>query len=85
MKQCPNCLEWKNDEDFNFRNKDLGIRHNICIVCQRVYKRKWYQGSAKETHLENVKERNKRVREEAKEWVYQYLLTHPCEKCGERP
>lgn len=23
------------------------------------------------------------MREEAKEYVYQYLLTHPCVKCGE--
>jgi 5-methylcytosine-specific restriction endonuclease McrA len=82
-KICPSCNVEKDVTDFNFRYKALGIRHNICIVCQRKYKRKWYHGSAKEKHLENVKERNKRVREEAKEFVYQYLLTHPCETCGE--
>jgi hypothetical protein len=83
MKVCPSCNTEKEDHEFNYRYKALGIRHNICIVCQRVYKRKWYHGSAKETHLENVKERNKRMRAEAKEFVYQYLLTHPCEMCGE--
>jgi hypothetical protein len=83
MRVCTSCSIEKEDHEFNFRHKLLGIRHHICIVCQRKYKRKWYHGTAKEAHLENVKERNKRVREEAKEFVYQYLLTHPCEACGE--
>ncbi|MDQ2690420.1 MAG: hypothetical protein M3Y68_00125 [Chloroflexota bacterium] len=83
MKICTSCGVEKADSEFNFRNKLRGIRHHICKVCQRPYKRKWYHGSAKERHLENVKERNKRVRREASEFIYQYLLNHPCEKCGE--
>lgn len=83
MPVCNKCLKNKDPEEFNYRHKLLGIRHHICKECQRPYKRKWYHDSAKERHLENVRERNRYVREEAKEFVYQYLLTHPCETCGE--
>jgi len=84
MKQCNHCLEWKEEEEFNWRYKSLGIRHPTSRECQKPFRRQWYAGSAKERHLENVKERKKRVREEAREFVYQYLLTHPCQSCGER-
>jgi hypothetical protein len=83
MKQCNSCNEWKEEEDFNWRYKSLGIRHPTCKECQRRFRRNWYEGSAKDRHLQNVKERKIRVREEAKEFVYQYLLTHPFESCGE--
>jgi hypothetical protein len=82
MKQCHTCLEWKKEEEFNWRYKDR-VRHHICKECQKPFKRKWYHGSAKERHLENVKARKLRVREEAREYVYQYLSTHPCIQCGE--
>jgi hypothetical protein len=83
MKQCNSCLEWKEEEDFNWRYKSLGIRHPTCKECQKFFRRQWYEGSSKERHLANVKERKHRVREEAREYVWNYLSTHPCEQCGE--
>ena len=83
MRICTKCGKEKEDEAFNFRYKPLGVRHHICVDCQREYKRKSYENSNKDLHRKNVRERNYRVREEAKEFVYQYLLTHPCEECGE--
>jgi hypothetical protein len=77
------CLKEKSEEEFNWRYKALGIRHPTCRECQKPFRRQWYESSAKERHLENVHARKRRVREEAREFVYQYLLTHPCEECGE--
>jgi hypothetical protein len=42
------------------------------------FNRKYYQGEAGKKHLEQVKERTDKARAAAKEYVYQYLLTHPC-------
>jgi hypothetical protein len=83
MKQCVTCKQWKNEEDFNWRYKSLGIRHPTCRECQKPFRRKWYEGSAKERHKANVHARKKEVRELAREYVLSYLLAHPCGNCGE--
>jgi hypothetical protein len=82
MKQCNSCLQWKEEEEFNYRYKALEVRHPTCKTCQKVFRKNWYE-SHKEEHQDNVHARKRRLRDEAREWVYQYLLTHPCESCGE--
>jgi 5-methylcytosine-specific restriction endonuclease McrA len=83
MKKCNSCGELKNEDEFNWRYKALGIRHPTCKECQKGFRRNWYEGSAKEKHKENVHARKRIVREEAREFVYQYLSEHPCSQCGE--
>jgi hypothetical protein len=83
MKRCNSCGIEKEEKEFNYRYKTLGIRHPTCKECQKGFRKNWYEGSAKEKHLENVKARKLRVRDEAREYVYQYLSSHPCEQCGE--
>jgi len=82
MKNCNHCGRYLDDEEFNWRYKSLGIRHKTCRDCQHQHQDNWYQ-SHKQEHLDNVHERKRRLRDEAREWVYQYLLTHPCTQCGE--
>lgn len=81
-KVCVTCLQEKDETEFNFRYKALGIRHKTCRECHHKHQDNWYQ-SHKQQHLDNVHSRKRRVRNEAREWVYQYLLTHPCEQCRE--
>jgi hypothetical protein len=83
MKKCNSCGIEKEEEEFNWRYKSLGIRHPTCRECQKPFRKNWYEGSAKERHKENVHARKRQVREEAREYVYQYLRTHPCQNCGE--
>ena len=83
MPVCNHCLQEKSAEEFNWRYKALGIRHPTCRECQKPFRRNWYEGSAKERHKENVHARKKLVREEARAFVLDYLMTHPCESCGE--
>ena len=82
--KCNSCGQLKDEEEFNWRYKALGIRHPTCRECQKPFRKNWYEGSAKERHLKNVKERKEKVRRLAREYVLTYLLTHPCIECGER-
>ncbi len=80
--QCVTCLKWKEPEEFNWRNQALGIRHPTCRECHKPFRKNWYEDN-KETHLANVKERKHKNRDIAREYVWDYLSTHPCVDCGE--
>jgi hypothetical protein len=82
MKRCATCGEMKEDTEFNWRYKKRGIRHPTCRRCHKVYRKNWYENN-KEEHQANVHERLKRVRKESREFVWDYLSTHPCVECGE--
>jgi hypothetical protein len=69
MKKCVTCGQYKQDDEFNFKVRLSGLRQPWCRDCQHGHQRTWY-----EKHTEQEKER---------EYVYQYLSTHPCVKCGE--
>ena len=81
-KPCVTCLQEKDETEFNWRYKALGIRHKTCGECHHRHQNNWYQ-SHKDQHLENVHERKRRVRDEAREYVWKYLSVHPCQNCGE--
>lgn len=90
MKKCDHCKKYKDEEEFNWRYKNLGIRHNTCRECKHLFDKKYFEGPAKERHLQQVKERKHAAREVARQYVWDYLSTHPCEyededgdKCGE--
>ena len=82
-KTCNHCLQEKDEEEFNWRYKALGVRSRACRECMVEFNRKYYQGTFQEKHLEQVKERKKTVRETARDFVLDYLQEHPCEECGE--
>ena len=82
-KKCNHCGIEKDEEEFNWRYKTLGVRHKTCRDCAHGFNKDYYEGDAKERHLQQVKERAEAAREAAREYVYQYLLSHPCEECGE--
>lgn len=82
MKQCATCGEWKEETEFNFRYKVLGIRHPTCRECHKAFRNNWYQKN-KDRHLKNVHSRKLEVRELARKFVFDYLSSHPCVQCGE--
>ena len=75
MKQCVCCLQWKDENEFNWRYRVLGIRYGTCRDCQKRHQDNRYQ-KPRDQELE-------RVSEGTREYVYNYLLTHPCTACGE--
>ena len=83
MKKCDHCKKFKDEEEFNWKFKSLGVRHKTCRECMHGFNKKYFEGSAKEKHLQQVNERKQEARQVARDYVYNYLLTHPCEECGE--
>ena len=83
QRKCDHCKETKNIEEFNWKYKALGVRHDTCRECMKWFVRRYFQGSAHDEHLKNVKERKTAAREVAKQYVWDYLSTNPCIQCGE--
>ena len=82
MKQCTTCWTWKDEEEFSFRQKALGIRWEICKECKSKQQSEWYESHKKE-HLKNVRRNTNNARDAARPYVWEYLSTHPCSECGE--
>ena len=82
MKQCVTCLQWKKEDEFNWRFKHLGQRHKICRDCQHIHQRKWYENHKKE-HIGNVAHYRRELKRSVRDYVFEYLKTHPCVDCGE--
>jgi hypothetical protein len=80
---CDHCKQEKDIEEFNWKYKALGVRHKTCRECMKWFVRRYFQGNAHDEHLRNVNERKKVAREVARQYVFDYLKTHPCVKCGE--
>ena len=83
MKKCDHCKQYKEDEEFNWRWKELGIRAKTCRDCAHGFNKTYFEGSAKEKHLQQVRERKNAARDAAREYAWEYLSTHPCIHCGE--
>jgi hypothetical protein len=78
------CGVEKDEKEFNWRHKVLGVRNPACRECQHAFNKEHYEGDAKEKHVRQVKERTEAAKMAAREFVYNYLLAHRCEMCGER-
>ena len=82
MPICNRCLKNKPDEDFTWRWKVLGIKQKVCRDCRKREQDLWYK-KHKQAHLENVRKNKTKNRIAARDFVWEYLLNHPCEMCGE--
>lgn len=80
VKTCGRCKTEKPVEDFNWKVVDQ-LRQSYCRHCQSEASRKHYQSNRKRYVAKSV-ERNKCYRRENEEYIYEYLLMHPC-PCGE--
>lgn len=79
MKRCAHCHEWKDENEFAFSNRLLGTRQKHCRTCMSAFNKASYQRTDKSQKLGNRKRRT----ELAKQYVWDYLSTHPCVDCGE--
>jgi len=53
-----------------------------CRACNSEYQAKWYAAN-KEKQKQRVQENNDRYRLERRQFLYNYLSSHPCVGCGE--
>lgn len=80
MKICNVCNESKPLEEFQKRSRNPDGYTNMCKVCKRAYDNAHYKANPERRSYirENSGQRIKLVRE----WLREYLSTHPCIDCG---
>lgn len=79
MKRCTKCGELK--DRFPKRAKSSDGLASWCTECYTRHSREKYASSPEE-RARKKKNQEKSVND-SKEYVYQYLLSHPCMMCGE--
>ena len=82
MKQCNHCGNLKDDSEFNWRYKSLGIRSSTCRTCKAKFDSNYYKSRSIE-HSQKVNQSRAIRRDEARQFIYSFLSTHPCIDCGE--
>jgi hypothetical protein len=81
-KICHQCGLEKSLEEFPWKNIVTRKRQAVCKECTAKRSSDWYYAN-KQHHTANVSDRRSKLRQEAREYVLNYLLSHPCEMCGE--
>ena len=82
MKQCTKCKKWKPFDGFNFRVRVLGLLQYQCKECTRIFIKSHYERN-REYYLNKAKKRNTKIRLEVRNYIRNYLSTHPCVDCTE--
>jgi hypothetical protein len=82
MKRCVVCKQTKAEKEFNWRWKTQGRRWGTCKVCQRRQKNRYY-AAHREEYNARKRIRTQTTRDAARQYVLDYLSTHPCVECGE--
>jgi 5-methylcytosine-specific restriction endonuclease McrA len=82
VRICTTCGVEKSIEEFPWKNSKKGTRHAVCKSCTAVRSNKWYYAN-KEHHVRNVMSHKLVSRQKLKDYVNDYLSTHPCVVCGE--
>src|SRR5688572_28830651 len=79
---CWRCKTEKPQDDFPWKNKAKGKRHNDCRECKSVYQREWHAKNAVKRQAQ-IGAWNKANRLSKREKILTYLESHPCVDCGE--
>jgi len=59
-----------------------GKRHAVCKPCTARRSNRWYENN-KAAHIQNVMIHKEQARLDAREFIWDYLSTHPCAVCRE--
>jgi hypothetical protein len=80
-RYCNCCMEAREIEDFNWKNREKGIHQSSCRFCIAEKNRKHYIDN-KQVYISKAKRRNIRIYDENRKLLCEYLSTHPCVDCG---
>ena len=81
MKTCNICGELKELIHFQKRSSNKDGYTGNCKVCKRAYDNAYYAKNPQ--RKEYITKNRKNAWNEAKHYIYNYLLSHPCVDCGE--
>ena len=82
LRRCGRCGQLKPLEEFAWRRKNLGQRHNYCRPCHSAYHRQHYLAN-RQRYIDQAQATKRRARREKTEQLLAYFATHPCIDCGE--
>lgn len=82
MKRCAHCKELKDLTEFAYSNKLLKTHQKHCRDCMRKFNRQSYERRS-EKKKQEIEENRKAQREAIRQYIWDYLSTHPCVDCGE--
>jgi hypothetical protein len=75
---CSKCHSDKDESEFNYKDKKTGKRHSYCRSCQKIMKDEHYRNNK-----DYYYNRNKKRRDETREWFNEYKSNLSCVECGE--
>jgi hypothetical protein len=81
-KYCCGCERWRAVDNFSFKDAQKRTLRSRCRACCREASRRHYV-RMKAAYLERNRCNNPRQRQAGAEFVYQFLVGHPCSECGE--
>jgi len=79
---CTRCGKEKDIEEFPLRNQFTQKRQSYCKDCRSDFGKDWYEKN-KDYQKENASRHRTEYQQRGREYVWDYLSTHPCIKCGE--
>ncbi|MCP9496868.1 MAG: hypothetical protein MSG64_20755 [Pyrinomonadaceae bacterium MAG19_C2-C3] len=82
MKTCTKCKTARDENEFAFRNKALGKRHQICKFCTDTGSKKHYE-RYKQYYKDKARRRDVAVRIELRNMLLGYLSNQSCADCSE--
>lgn len=82
MKTCPGCSTSKPLEEFN-KHRGRGDGYQAyCKLCSRAARMRHYTANH-ESEVRKRRDRTARYREDNRQFIYGFLMEHPCVDCGE--
>jgi hypothetical protein len=81
MKTCVGCKQVKSLEQFGNWKRSKDGKYPRCKVCKREYDNQYYKNN--ENRADYLKAAAKVYVGKNRQWVWDYLLQHPCIDCGE--
>ncbi len=79
--RCPRCGRVLPPSEFTRASDRPNGRQSMCKECKHEYDRQYYANNPQ--YRERVRQMSERRRDELRDYLYEYLSTHPCEMCGE--
>jgi len=78
LRTCSRCREPKTFDNFYKKRKGL---QPYCKPCHLAVGKERYEGR-REAHIAKVGENRRRRKQIIRDWLAEYLATHPCVDCG---
>lgn len=79
---CTRCKEDLSPDNFKEDKKSKSGLSCYCKTCQEDYSREYYLKNRQKI-IERTKNSNKRIRKKIRQYIIDYLRSHPCTDCGE--